>query len=139
MPNLLRAGSSRGLAAVALGTALFAAACGGDATETSAGDESVTEPADGGSQEAADQSADDPEAGSADAGDQDSGDDTDSGDGADDGSDGQPADGDESAVEAENLFPDLEVIDIVDGSTVNLSQELFGGDTPVLLWFWAPH
>ncbi|MCP3992095.1 MAG: hypothetical protein GY724_23695 [Actinomycetia bacterium] len=38
-----------------------------------------------------------------------------------------------------NLFPDIEVVNISDSSTVNLSTELAGGDLPVLLWFWAPH
>ncbi len=39
----------------------------------------------------------------------------------------------------ENLFPDLEVVDLADGETINLAAELGGGDRPVLLWFWAPH
>jgi hypothetical protein len=43
------------------------------------------------------------------------------------------------APAADHLFPDINTLDIVDGSTVNLAQELAGGDTPVLLWFWAPH
>ena len=40
---------------------------------------------------------------------------------------------------AANLFPDLDVTLIADGSTINLADELGGGDRPVLLWFWAPH
>ena len=40
---------------------------------------------------------------------------------------------------AQHLFPDLDTRNIVDGSTVNFASELAGGDTPVLLWFWAPH
>ena len=39
----------------------------------------------------------------------------------------------------ENLFPDIEVVNVADSSTLSLSQELAGGDLPVLLWFWAPH
>ncbi|MGB5756759.1 MAG: hypothetical protein WBM50_07580 [Acidimicrobiales bacterium] len=47
---------------------------------------------------------------------------------------------DETAGPAEShLFPDLNTVNIVDGATVNLAEELAGGDTPVLLWFWAPH
>lgn len=40
---------------------------------------------------------------------------------------------------SENLFPDIDVAVVGTGDTVNLKQELAGGDTPVLLWFWAPH
>lgn len=39
----------------------------------------------------------------------------------------------------ENLFPDIDVVNITDGSTLNLAAELGGGDRPTLLWFWAPH
>lgn len=39
----------------------------------------------------------------------------------------------------DHLFPDVNTLNIVDGSTINLATELAGGDTPVLLWFWAPH
>ena len=42
-------------------------------------------------------------------------------------------------VAVENLFPDVDVLDIADGSTVNLAAELGGGDKATLLWFWAPH
>lgn len=38
-----------------------------------------------------------------------------------------------------HLFPDMDVIDIQTGATINLAAELAGGDTPILLWFWAPH
>lgn len=51
-------------------------------------------------------------------------------------------DGEDSAAEAppsEHLFPDIDVVDIPTGDTVNLAAQLAGGDTPVLLWFWAPH
>ena len=43
------------------------------------------------------------------------------------------------AVAADHLFPDLSTVNIADGSTLNLAQQLAGGDTPVLLWFFAPH
>ena len=36
-------------------------------------------------------------------------------------------------------FPDLDTVTISDGATVNLADELAGGDTPILLWFFAPH
>ncbi len=39
----------------------------------------------------------------------------------------------------EHVFPDLETVNIVDGSTINLADQLAGGDTPILLWFFAPH
>lgn len=44
-----------------------------------------------------------------------------------------------SAETSDNLFPDVDVQLVADGSTVNLKEELQGGDLPVLLWFWAPH
>lgn len=51
-----------------------------------------------------------------------------------------PEDDDPSAEQAsENLFPDIDVVNIADGATVNLAAELGGGDRPTLLWFWAPH
>ena len=58
-----------------------------------------------------------------------------------DGSGEAEVDADAAApVEADDhLFPDLDTVNIVDGSTVNLADQLAGGDTPVLLWFWAPH
>ena len=53
----------------------------------------------------------------------------------------EPSESEPSETEAvaENLFPDIEVLSIADGSSVNLATELGGGDLPVLLWFWAPH
>ena len=57
-------------------------------------------------------------------------------------SDAEPASDEESSDDgaaAENLFPDVEVVNVSDGSALNLAAELGGGDTPVLLWFWAPH
>jgi hypothetical protein len=38
-----------------------------------------------------------------------------------------------------HVFPDLSTTSIVDGTTINLADQLAGGDTPVLLWFFAPH
>ncbi len=46
---------------------------------------------------------------------------------------------DEPAAVTQHLFPDLDTVNIVDGSTINLAAELAGGDKPILLWFWAPH
>ncbi len=40
---------------------------------------------------------------------------------------------------SENVFPDIDVVEITTGGSLNLKQELAGGDRPVLLWFWAPH
>ena len=51
---------------------------------------------------------------------------------------GTTGEAEETAAPAENLFPDVDVVNVVDGSTVNLTS-LGGGDLPVLLWFWAPH
>jgi len=49
----------------------------------------------------------------------------------------------EEAVEEEeavvNLFPDIDVLNIADGATVNLAAELGGADKATLLWFFAPH
>ncbi len=38
-----------------------------------------------------------------------------------------------------NLFPDVNVIDLDSGETINLASTLGGGDKATLLWFWAPH
>ena len=34
--------------------------------------------------------------------------------------------------------PDLDMASVYTGETVNL-QSLVSGETPLLLWFWAPH
>ena len=34
--------------------------------------------------------------------------------------------------------PDLDMVSVYTGETVNL-QSLVSGETPLLLWFWAPH
>ncbi len=130
MPEILRARPRRRLVASIVAVAVSAAACGSDATEpneatgaaTAQDSESastVAAPADGGP--ADDESADGSEAGRSD--------------------EGASADDDSADDDApvENFFPDLEVVDIADGSTLNLADELGGGDRPVLLWFWAPH
>ena len=43
------------------------------------------------------------------------------------------------ALPIDHLFPDLETVRVTDGATINLADELAGGDTPILLWFYAPH
>lgn len=53
--------------------------------------------------------------------------------------DAPPADEPDVAAPSENLFPDIDVVNIADGSTLNLAAELGGADRPTLLWFWAPH
>lgn len=45
----------------------------------------------------------------------------------------------ETAAPVANLFPDIDVLNIADGGTVNLATELGGGDKATLLWFFAPH
>ncbi len=35
-------------------------------------------------------------------------------------------------------MPDLDMVSVYTGETVNL-QSLVSGETPTLLWFWAPH
>jgi hypothetical protein len=39
----------------------------------------------------------------------------------------------------DHVFPDLDTVEISTGATVNLADQLAGGDTPILLWFFAPH
>ncbi len=101
-------------AALLLGLTLGAAACGSssDSPDTSAA---------GSSSEAISASSD-----------------GDANDGAsnDDASSDAAAD---AGASTENLFPDVNVLSISDGATLNLSEELSGGDTAVLLWFFAPH
>ncbi len=45
----------------------------------------------------------------------------------------------EVAAGALGNFPALNVANVSNGDTVNLQQELSGGDSPILLWFYAPH
>lgn len=56
-----------------------------------------------------------------------------------DGSSTPAAETEDQPVASAHLFPDLETVNVVGGATVNLADQLAGGDTPVLLWFWAPH
>lgn len=42
------------------------------------------------------------------------------------------------AVAGPGDVPDLDMTDVYTGQTVNL-QTLVTGQTPLLLWFWAPH
>ncbi len=106
-------------AALLLGLTLGAAACGSssDSPDTSAA---------GSSSEAISASSD-----------------GDANDGAsNDGASNDDASSDAAAdagASTENLFPDVNVLSISDGATLNLSEELSGGDTAVLLWFFAPH
>ena len=100
----------------AIATAMLAAACGGGSTEDGTGDSSSGQPAPA-------------ETGSADS----------------DSQTPAPAEteSDDPAETAAPLqvsadVPDLELIDVATGSEVQL-RSLFPSDTPVLLWFWAPH
>jgi hypothetical protein len=115
MPGIVRAAPRRGLVAALLALALGLAACGDDSTEASGATTETAAPA-------------------ATAGDDAAGDQTDEATASTDGDASDQAD-----VPGENLFPDVDVVDISDGSTVNLADELGGGTKPVLLWFWAPH
>ena len=55
---------------------------------------------------------------------------------ASEGAGGEGANGAAIAVSAD--VPDLEMVDVASGSNVRLAS-LVTGDTPLLLWFWAPH
>ncbi len=44
----------------------------------------------------------------------------------------------EVAAAAVNV-PAVEVLDVADGSVINLAEELAGEDRAILFWFWAPH
>ncbi|MGH1492811.1 MAG: hypothetical protein ACRBK7_26025 [Acidimicrobiales bacterium] len=115
------------MAAIALVVALFAAACGTDSTtveSSSAANADQTEASSSDDAAAGADGADEEEA--APAADSDS------------SSDPEPAAEGPVAV-ADHEFPDLGTVNIVDGSAVNLADQLAGGDTPVLLWFFAPH
>ena len=101
--------------------ALVAGACGSDEATT------VVEPT---GTKAAEEAA--PEAGAQTA---------DEGAAAEVTTDGSTAD--ESAAEVPALagpgdVPDLQMINMHTGTTVNL-QSVVGGQTPLLFWFWAPH
>jgi ABC-type glycerol-3-phosphate transport system substrate-binding protein len=110
MPEIIGRGHGRRLAALAGALALGAAACGGS-TETTA---DIAAPGGSTTETTA-------------------------------GTVAGPAEGTSSSLSSseapagQNLFPTVEVVNVVDSSTLTLSQELAGGDLPVLLWFWAPH
>ncbi len=114
-------------AAIALG--LVAAACGAEAATTidaAPADEQTSSASD--EESAVDQAeSEGPAADSDDAADSTA------------DADAEPAESDDAAAVDNHLFPDLDTVNIVDGSTLNLAAELAGGDTPILLWFWAPH
>ncbi len=121
MPRSLRLAPKRGLLAALTASALLLAACGADSdtvVESGAEATASTEP---GTQAPATTvaEADTPPADSSAA--------------------AAPVESTETDVAAENLFPDVEVLSVADGSSINLAAELGGGDLPVLLWFWAPH
>ena len=44
----------------------------------------------------------------------------------------------DSPASAAGDVPDLDMVSVYTGETVNL-QSLVSGQTPLLLWFWAPH
>jgi hypothetical protein len=130
MPKL----QSGPLVAVLLVLALVAAACGGsntDVVDTAAG-QATAEDADSG--QGAAQDTDSGQSDDADPADTDS-----------DGGDSTGESDTDEAAEAPasepiaHQFPELTTVNIADGSTVNLADQLAGGDTPVLLWFFAPH
>ncbi len=108
-----------GASGVVLAMALVAAACGsGSADTTDAG--SSTEP-----------EATPAESSAAPA----AGDDADSAAEASE----EPAEAEGPSPVGPHSFPDLDTVTIGDGAPLNLADELAGGDTPVLLWFFAPH
>lgn len=47
--------------------------------------------------------------------------------------------GETPASVVQDVFAAVDVLDVRTGETVDLRATLAGGDTPVLLWFWAPH
>lgn len=117
MPEIVRRSRRVGFTAVIAAVAIVAVACGSGAVTTElAADPAPTqdpEPTAGGDSEESATSTEAPTESQ-----------------ADDGATSEPA---------VNLFPDVDVVNIADASTLNLATELGGGDLPVLLWFWAPH
>ena len=51
---------------------------------------------------------------------------------------GEGASANGAAVAVSADVPDLEMVDVASGGNVRLAS-LVTGDTPLLLWFWAPH
>lgn len=128
----LTAGPRRRWPAAIAGLALLISACGSTSTTESvssggADDDTGTSIADSSD----DQSSDDEPVNGAD-----------DGDGAGEDGKSTPASESESvtegAVPAVNV-PAVEVLDIADGSVINLADELAGEDRAILFWFWAPH
>ncbi len=134
---LRRVSTRRRAGALLLALSLGAAACGSDGSSTATGGDSSGGDSSTAESASPDESSSDADSDGADsAGDADETADQTADDSTDDGSADEAADGDTAAV---NLFPDVDVLNIADGATINLSDELAGGDRPVLLWFWAPH
>ncbi|MGI9595971.1 MAG: hypothetical protein ACR2QK_07410 [Acidimicrobiales bacterium] len=125
MHSLSRSGRKAG---IAFALALLASACSSESTPITAASESSssqTSSSDAGSSETSVEA----DAGAQGAGAESAGSDT--------PAEEQEAEG--PAPADNHLFPDLTTVNISDGSTLNLAEELAGGDTPVLLWFYAPH
>ena len=51
---------------------------------------------------------------------------------------GTDAAAEDAAASAAGDVPALDMTDVYTGETVNL-QSVASGETPLLLWFWAPH
>lgn len=129
---MLRPATGR-LAGIVIALTLFAAACGTDSatveTATAAADtDSATETNDSENSAAAPDDA--PDEASDDSADAAAGSDT---------SDEPAAEAQEPEPVGDHEFPDLGTVNIADGAAINLADQLAGGDTPVLLWFFAPH
>ncbi len=126
------------MAAILVVTALVAAACGGESAtvDTAAqASDAQTPAADEATQESEDAASDDSSSEGSTADQETSEAETPEAAGPDEDA--------EEAAEPEPVgdheFPDLGTVNIADGSAVNLADQLAGGDTPVLLWFFAPH
>lgn len=116
-----------GASGVALAMALVAAACSSGSTDTTATGASDTAATPTETTDAAPAASSEPTESDEEAGEQ---------------AEAEPEETAESegpAPAIEHSFPDLETVTISDGATVNLADELAGGDTPILLWFFAPH
>ncbi len=116
MPKILRFSGGRGLVATIGAMSMVVAACGStEAAETEPQEVVEAQESGGTVEEAAGEGT---------------------GEAVEDSSEGAA---EESSEEVVNLFPDVDVVNVVDGTTVNVADQLGGGDLPVLLWFWAPH
>ncbi len=54
------------------------------------------------------------------------------------GDDAPPTEAAEPAAAVDSVLPDVDVVDLATGETVNLAS-FAPADRPILLWFWAPH